>query len=168
MRYSFQHPTTDEINIVSDKLGYDDWKLVATSADDPDPDAVIVKGKWSVPIETLRARLWDAVKAKRDDLTATAPTPFGIVDADDKSRTNINGLVVMANGGDASFPIDFTLADNSVVSLDVDQMVKLGCAVGSHINDVYARARELRDQIEASDEQALTEVDVEAGWPGSV
>lgn len=117
--------------------------------------------------------LWAEAKARRDGLTdapgAEATTPFGLVQVDAKSKQNINGLVTMAliaQGAGAPFSSDFTLADNSVVTLDAPKMIGLGVAIGRYVEAVYSHARVLRDAlVNAVDHKELDAIDVTAGWP---
>lgn len=132
--------------------------------------------QWAVeplPVEQAKAVLWARAKDIRESMAdapgSMATTSFGTVQVDAKSKQNINGLVTMAliaKGAGATFSEPFTLADNSTVVLDADQMIGLGVAVGQHVADVYSRARELRAAIDAAaDAEALAEIDIAAGWP---
>lgn len=120
-----------------------------------------------------KAAMWDLVKARRTALTespgATVETPAGVVQSDAKSQQNILGLVqmaVLAQLSSQPFSADFTLADNTVATLDAGEMIALGVAVGQHVQAVYAHATVLRQAIEAAeDHEALDAVDTEAGWP---
>jgi len=64
------------------------------------------------------------------------------------------------------FSADFTLADNTVATLNAAQMIGLGVAVGQHVQQVYGRATELREAIDAAqDIDALEAIDIGAGGP---
>ncbi|MEN9924073.1 MAG: hypothetical protein RL268_199 [Pseudomonadota bacterium] len=124
-------------------------------------------------IAVRKAALWEQVKANRDAMTdapgAVTQTPLGSVQVDAKSKQNINGLVTMAliaKGAGAPFSEPFTLADNSVATLNADQMIGLGVAVGKYVAAVHEVARALRDAIEAAaTHAALDAIDIGAGWP---
>jgi hypothetical protein len=125
-----------------------------------------------LPLEDLQADLWKSVKAMRADKKAAGtPIPgIGTVQTDDVSTQNITGLVTMAQIAASTqqpFSEPFTLADNTVVDLDAAQMVALGVAVGKYVSDVYAKARELREVIHASDVTPadLSALDITVGWP---
>lgn len=124
-------------------------------------------------IDDRKASLWIEAKRLREALTDTpgaeAETPFGTVQVDAKSKQNVNGLVTMAliaQGASAQFSSDFTLADNSVVTLDAPKMIGLGVAIGRYVDAVYSHARVLRDAlVKAVDHKELDAIDVTAGWP---
>ena len=124
-------------------------------------------------LEERKTAIWETVKAKREALTdspgATVQTPVGEVQSDAKSQQKILGLVqmaVLANLNSQPFSEEFTLADNTTVTLDAAQMISLGVAVGENVADVYAHARTLRGEIEAApDDAALDLIDRETGWP---
>ena len=126
-----------------------------------------------VELEQAKEAMWRAVKRQRTLLTespgATVTTPAGVVQSDARSQANINGLVTMAILAQMTaqpFSAAFTMADNTVASLDAAEMIGLGVAVGRHVQTVYARATELREVIDgAADVAALEKIDLEAGWP---
>ncbi len=119
----------------------------------------------------LRTVLWERAKAARDAaIDGGAPTPAGVVDSDALSRSNITGASIgamLAQSSGAPFSVEWTLKNNSVVTLDAAQMIALGLAVLAHVNACHDHARALREQIEAAaDVPALLQIDVSAGWPG--
>lgn len=126
-----------------------------------------------VDLEAAKEAVWRAVKRQRTVLTenpgATVVTPVGAVQSDARSQANINGLVTMAILAQMTqqpFSADFTLADNTVATLNAAQMIGLGVAVGQHVQQVYGRATELREAIDAAqDIAALEAIDIGAGWP---
>lgn len=135
-------------------------------------DGCTVLGETDDPrtLEQRQADLWDEVKAKREIIeTGTAPTPLGAVQIDEQSKLKINGLVTMAMLAEQqaqTFSEEFTIADNSVVALDAPATIAMGVAVGQFVSDTYARARELRDAIDAATDIAgLEAIDIETGWP---
>jgi hypothetical protein len=153
----------------------DSWHLI------PDTSTVAIGdsfdggafSKPAIPIEQAKADAWAQVKARREALTdspgATVATPVGVVQSDAKSQQNILGLVqmaVLAQMTQKPFSADFTLADNSVVTINAQKMIGLGVAVGQHVQATYARSRVLRAAIDAAeDDKALSAIDLEAGWP---
>lgn len=128
-------------------------------------------GNIFIAVDDQRAALWERAKALRDQHKVAGVTiaNVGTVQTDDVSTQNITGLVVMAqvaiaNGQPFSEP--FTLADNSVVTFDAAGMIGMGVAVGQFVSAVYARARDLRTQLDAATTlEALAAIDVTAGWP---
>jgi hypothetical protein len=81
------------------------------------------------------------------------------IDAQSQVRLqNAYSLAVDAKAAGQPFSIEWTLANDSVVTLNANQMIALGKAVFSHINDLHATARDARQQILA----ATTVAEVEA------
>lgn len=123
-----------------------------------------------IPIGEARAARWQEVKTLRTAAEfGGCATPLGRVQTDERSIAKINGLVTMAmlaQAAAAPFAIDFTLEDNSVVTLDAADAIALGTAAGAFVAAVYARSFELRTAIDAAaDSAALDAIDIEAGWP---
>lgn len=134
------------------------------------PEQVYEQGlSLDTALDDIRTALWAKTRAIRDRIVVNgASTPFGPIDSDIQSRTNIVGAVVSAQIFKASgdpFEMTWTMADNSTVDLDADDMIALGVAVASHVNTAHAHARTLRDTIGAAEDvSALLQIDVEAGW----
>lgn len=88
-------------------------------------------------------------------------------DTTEQSIININGAVTMAmlaQANSQSYSIDWTLADNTTITLDADGMIGLGLAVGTHVDAMYQAARVHKEAIESLDEGALASYDIMAGW----
>ncbi len=98
-----------------------------------------------------------------------AMTAVGLVDADERSKTNINGLVSMAQLAKASgqpFAVQFTLADNQRHPLDADGMIGVGLAVGRHVIARHDCAAALKATLDACGTiEAVDAIDIEANWP---
>lgn len=163
-------PQADVAAIIAD-LGYPGWSIAAEHDGPPPEDGVIVDGAWIVPLAVLQARAIagvNAIRAERKAAGCTVPG-VGAVQTDEVSTQNITGLVVMAQVAIANaqqFSEPFTLADNSVVTLDGPGMIGMGVAVGQYVAAVYARGRALRDAINAAmTADELSAIDITAGWP---
>jgi hypothetical protein len=122
------------------------------------------------PLAKLQDEAWERVKYVREQKLQLSPTDFGTAQTDIASMVKINGLSTMATiakANDAPFSEVFTMADNSEVTLDADQMIGFGVEVGTHIAAVHARGRDLRAAIYAEGVTAddLAALDLEAGWP---
>lgn len=173
---TLQDPATSDMVCVAydgtstpDQLGYAGWTIVCTQDGLPPEGGVIENGAWVVPLATLQDRAWEQVKAIREETLLTATTPFGIAQTDTDSMVKINGSVSMAmlaKQSATAYSATFTLADNSTVDMDADQMISFGVAVGTHVADVYARGRDLRDAIyAATTADDLAAIDLTSGWP---
>ena len=68
-----------------------------------------------------------------------------------------------------TFTTEFTLADNSTVTLDAQGMLALSGAVQAHAEACRIRARTLRTLIfaEGITDDELAAIDIEAGWPSN-
>jgi hypothetical protein len=109
---------------------------------------------------------WGAVKRSRAAaIEAPLPTPYGYFDTDPESRANIANAVLLAQVQvtlGLTVSIDWTLADNSTVTLTAAQMVEVGLLLGAQVQAAYATGRTLRTAIDA----ATTIPDAEAiSWP---
>lgn len=107
-----------------------------------------------VDLELARLALWQQAKRLRDaKIDAGAVTPSGTVDCDAESRLNISGATTGAIASviaEQPFSIVWTLQDNSVVTLNAQQMMLMGLAVLSHINAAHNQARLHRAAIEGA------------------
>lgn len=117
-------------------------------------------------------KLWKVTAAKdRCDaaMLGGCDTPLGRVQTDTKSQGLINGassMALMAKMSGAPFSIVWTMADNTNVEHDVDQMLALGVAVGQFMNACHQHLIALRAAIGAAeDTETLDAIDLEGGWP---
>lgn len=111
----------------------------------------------------IKADKWAEIKAAR--LRAeTLPIVVGgcSFDADLTSQQKIYGQVLRAQLAGESWSIDWTLWDNTEVTLTAAQMVAVGVALGQRTAGIYATARTLREQIDAAPSQAELEA---IAWP---
>lgn len=120
-------------------------------------------------LDLLKADKWSAVKRRRDiAIDSGAQTPHGPVDSYPSARLNIAGAAQAASIAKAagqSFSVNWTLLDNSVVTLDAEAMIAVGLAVVQHIGAAHDHARDLRGLIEAAaDIPTLLAIDIEQGW----
>jgi hypothetical protein len=168
-----------------DTNGYVVKASQADDAPEPEPGCTVVESETRVPGDFWGPKLrfhwargdWDDVRSlaeaklsKWADIKAeraareygTYTTPQGAVfDIDAQSQVrlqNAYSLAVDAKAAGQPFSIEWTLANDSVVTLNANQMIALGKAVFSHINDLHATARDARQQILA----ATTVAEVEA------
>lgn len=116
--------------------------------------------QWVDPrtLEQRKAAQWEAIKQARANAEYGGfvwdGSPF---DSDAASQQKIIGASQWASIN-PNIEIDWTLADNTVRTLTAAQMQQVGQALGAHVDGVYAKARTLRQQIEA----ATTPAEVEA------
>jgi hypothetical protein len=114
-------------------------------------------------VESARDRAWAAIKAARARAEAGNFTYDGGVYQINVGQ--VNGCVtaaILAKQGGAPYSQDWTLTDNTVRTLDADQVIGMGLAMLSTIDSIYKTGRDLRAQIDA----AATIDAVEAiAWP---
>jgi len=108
------------------------------------------------PLDELRAERWASIKAARAaEADAPIDTPFGRFDACPSSRAALAAAV-------ADAPVEWTTADNGMVSLDAEGLAEVLRLIGRRTQACHAVARGLRARIEA----AATVEDLEAiHWP---
>ena len=121
-------------------------------------------------IEGARAAKWEAVKALRATVQqGGCQTPSGPAQTDLESRGLINGAVTLAMLSLQSgqpFALEFTLADNSSLTLDASAMIALGQAVGLFVAAAHAHSVTLRALIDSAPTIAAVDaIDISVGWP---
>ena len=119
-------------------------------------------------LSKAKSKKWIQIKQHRDAAENGGFTwggsPF---DSTPISQLRIQGaaqLATLAKINNQPFSIDWTLADNSVRTLNAQEMIAVGTAMGQHINACHTRARQLRSLIEA----AQTKEEVEAIYWGMI
>lgn len=105
---------------------------------------------------------WEFVKTARTrHIDSGLTTPYGDFQTAPPERQNITDAVLLAQTlASQSQPvsIDWTLADNSVVTLGLTEIVTVGLLLGQKVQEAHAHARTLRAAIDA----ATTVEEVEA------
>jgi hypothetical protein len=100
----------------------------------------------------LKAAKWAEIKtARAAAIDAPLVTPYGTFDSDAVGRSNIADSVLLAQSLAArGLPsdIEFTLEDNTSVTLTAEQMTTVGLLLGAKVNAAHAQSRALRPLIE--------------------
>lgn len=117
-------------------------------------------------VQDVKLYKWNIIKNTRfTKLTSPLYTPFGIFDANYEAQKSITDAIMLLQTLEAAgtpTTIDFTLADNTTMTLTTAQMVQVGILLGQRTQEIYAIGRDLRAQIDA----ATTIAEVEAiTWP---
>ena len=104
------------------------------------------------PLSWFQNRRWEALKIARDAaIDAGVETPFGTFDSDPQSRANLGDAVLAARiSQDPAFSIEWTLADNTSVTLSAEQLVTVGLLVMQHVNQQHAIGRAKRAAVYAA------------------
>ena len=112
--------------------------------------------EWVDPrdLQQLKDAKWDEIKAAREAAEFGGFTWDGSAfDSDLTSQSRIQGaaqLATLSQLAGQPFSIDWTLADNTVRSLDATDMIAAGQAMGVHIASQHAIGRGKRAQIDAA------------------
>ena len=120
----------------------------------PSPNHVFnyVTKQWEDPrtLLDLKESQWHSIKQARALAEYAGFTWNGSVfDSDAISQNRITGAVTLAQLS-PSFTIDWTLADNTVRTLNQVEMFQVGAALGTHVQTQFAKGQLLRVQIEAA------------------
>lgn len=108
-------------------------------------------------LESLKARKWAEIKAARGTQESAGFTVEGVgtFDSDADSRARIIGAVTaakIAKDEGQPFSVEWTLADNTAVMLDADQVISVGFAMLTHITSTHEKGRTLRSAITAAED----------------
>lgn len=102
-------------------------------------------------LEQIKDAKWEEIKKSRTDAEYAGFVWDGSTfDSDPLSQQKIIGASQLASLNPELFSIDWTLADNTVRTLNAQEMNAVGIALGQHVNAQYVKARGLRQQIEAA------------------
>ncbi|MBZ4211551.1 MAG: DUF4376 domain-containing protein [Rhodoferax sp.] len=98
-------------------------------------------------LQDLKDARWAEVRRERDSAEFGGFNWDGSrFDSDALSQQRITGAVTLAMMNSA-FSIGWTLADNTVRTLNAADMIAVGVALGQHVNACHERARVLRGEI---------------------
>jgi hypothetical protein len=132
----------------------------------------------ALPPETLafaalRANQLAAINAERDCREAgTFPYRGRAIDCDPRAVQRITTAAMAAQAALATgqaFSLDWTCADNSVLALDAAGVISMPLALAAFADELHQHARMLKQQVlAAEDEEALSAIDIDHGWPGDV
>lgn len=113
--------------------------------------------QWEDPrtLADLKSAKWEQVKAQRDAAEFGLFTWAGhAFDGDEAAQRRINLAVMGAQAaliaGDAAWSVDWTLADNTSLTLSASDMMGVANALGANIAQAHTSARAKRQQIQAA------------------
>ena len=110
------------------------------------------------PLQAIKDRQWETIKSQRFAAEYGGfewdGSPF---DSDAVSQQRLSGAVQLAQMS-PTFSIAWTLADDTIRTLNQVDMISVGVALGVHVQTNFAKGQALRAQIDA----ATTKEDVEA------
>ncbi|MDC7699585.1 DUF4376 domain-containing protein [Vogesella indigofera] len=119
-----------------------------------------------------RIELLAAITAERDQREEAGFLYRGkLLDSTPRSVQRITAAALAAQAALAAgqpFGIEWTCADNSVLTLDAAGVIGIPVALAQHAAALHAHARQLKTEVEAADSEAeLAAIDIQASWPGS-
>lgn len=158
-----QNKKDDEFELEVDDLPDDDMTF---SVDGTQLIAVIR------PLDAAKTGKWNQAKNYRDNYASGGcATPSGLIDTDADSQNKLNGAVTAAmisKQASAPFSVDWTMADNSVVTMNADALIAAGMAVVTFLNACQGAGTAIRQSIDAAADQAtLDTIDITAGYPAN-
>jgi hypothetical protein len=112
-------------------------------------DVIEIDVEKAKPIAIEKINEW---RDKQKELPFTVDG-VGEFSADADSKTNIDGAAqaaLMAKLGGQPFSINWSLHDDSEITLDADQMQAVGLGLMAHINTAHTTARGYKDQVRAA------------------
>jgi hypothetical protein len=113
----------------------------------------------AVVLESRRASLWEAAKARRSELE-NEPFEYDgkLFDADTVSQQRIASAVLLATlASSSSFAIEWTLANNTTAELGAGDLIGLGVTLGQRTANVFRVAAQVRQLIDNA--ETLTELE---------
>lgn len=117
--------------------------------------------QWVDPrtLAELREAKWEDIKqARTRAIEVPLETPYGIFDADASGREGIKDAVMLLqtlNSIGQPSTTNFTLHDNSVVQLNLAQIIEVGLLLGQRVENAHEHSRILREQIDAATKEQL-------------
>lgn len=107
----------------------------------------------AIPLSTLQAAKWEAIKLLRSQAEQAPVFINGsLFDADTLSLQRISSTIQYAQivGGASGWSTVWTTADNKPVTVDINTLIAVGVAIGRQVMAVHAYGRTLREAIDSS------------------
>lgn len=122
------------------------------------------------PLAIVKQDAWTAARTVRDAIAeGGCATPSGRVDTQVDSRGKITSAAtaaLVAKTLGQPFSIDWTMADNSVVTLEADAMLAMNAAVVAFVAACQNAGTAVRERIDgAADADAVAAIDITGGYP---
>ena len=107
-----------------------------------------VNNKAEEILEYIRNKKWEEIKKARNDAeTSGCPFKDKILDSDQRSVTKINVMIEAAKQVGESFTIDWTMQDNSVLTLTYEDALSIPLILAQYSNQLHEKARVYREKI---------------------
>lgn len=111
-------------------------------------------------LEYVRNKQWEEIKVARDN-TETSGLPFKdkVLDYDMRSAFKLDIAMETAKQVGESFSIDWTMQDNTVMTLTYSDLLSIPLIAANYSNELHKKARAYRDKIyNITDIKAITEI----------
>jgi hypothetical protein len=120
----------------------------------------------SATLEQAKLAKWEQVKIWRsNEINTNMETPYGVIQCQPEDRQNITDAILLAQTLTAQnlpVQIQWTMADNTVVEMDLEMITNVGLLLGQKVQYAHGVARELRNEIDMAKSVAAVEAIV---WP---
>lgn len=118
------------------------------------------------PIEDVRDMLKKRVNAIRDQKETEGFVYQGkVFDSDERSVLRITQAALTAQVIGPTFTVDWTTADNSIVTLDHAGVLGIPSALAIYGNQLHSVAKTHKSAIDSADFDTLKTYDIMTGWP---
>lgn len=101
-----------------------------------------------VLLDYVRKQKWAEIKSARDKAeTSGCPFKGSVMDSDERSVTKINTVYNAVRTYGESFTIDWTMQDNSTMTLTYKDVLNMPLALAANSDYLHQKARNIREQI---------------------
>ncbi|MGX9712622.1 DUF4376 domain-containing protein [Janthinobacterium lividum] len=102
-------------------------------------------------LDGVKVRTWERIKAARSVAETADFMCGGVLYQADKDRiVGAAQLALIAQAAGQPYSIDWTLSDNTHLTLDAAGMIAVGAALGAHVAEAFSIALHLRGLIAAA------------------
>lgn len=137
---------------------------LVSAVDSPFAGGTIIVDQ-SQTLDAAKVRAWTRIKVARTRAEFSDFTCAGAIYQADKDRiTGATQLALLAQVAARPFSIDWTLSDNTSLTLDAAGMIAVGAALGAHVTGAFVIGRALREQIASA--STIEQVDA-IQWPAA-
>jgi len=136
-------------------VNIDSGELVILGSPPSDAHLIDLNAKaWVWDIDRAKLSVWEQIKSNRDvEEFGTFVWNGYTFDCNEVSQRRIQGAVQLAQL-DSAMSIDWTLSDNSAITLSAAEVIAVGQTLAVHVNACHVKARGLRGQINAAQTEA--------------
>lgn len=111
-------------------------------------------------LEYVRSKQWEEIKKTRDNAeTSGLPFKDKVLDYDMRSAFKLDIAMETAKQVGESFSIDWTMQDNTVMTLTYSDLLSIPLIAANYSNELHKKARSYRDKIyNKTDIKTITEI----------